>query len=103
MSVGNTGPLKINLGNILNGKKKTAPAPVNPIKVGDVVYSKINNLGLYTKPVVDAAFLKKSFNIYDKVGLYYGASTVDGWCKIFVAELGLTLFTKTIGITNIKA
>jgi hypothetical protein len=88
---------------ILDGKKNTVAPVVNPFKNGDIIYSKINNLGLYTKPVVDAAFLKKSFNIYDKVGLYYGPSTVDGWCKVFVSELGLTLFTKTTGVTNIKA
>ncbi len=87
---------------ILAGKKpQTAPAPPT-IKNGDIVYARVDGISTYTKPVFDPQYLKQGYKIFDKIGLYYGPSTVAGWTKVFSAALGAELFIPTAGITNVK-
>lgn len=95
---------KQNFYRVLDGVKKvtsTTLGGINGIKTGDTVYAKVNGIAAYTKPVADLPYMKTNFKIYDKVGVYLGLSSVNGWSKVYMGAYG-DLFVPTGGLTNIK-
>lgn len=105
VNAGYTVPVdQANYNRILEGVKKVTSVTLGGgkgIKTGDNVYAKVNGIAAYTKPVADLPYMKQSFKIYDKIGVYLGTSSVAGWSKVYMGAYG-DLFVPTGGLTNIK-
>ena len=106
VNAGYTVPLdQTNYNRILDGvkvvKSVTLSGGTKGVKTGDTVYAKANGVAAYTKPVAETSYMKTNFKIYDKVGVYLGTSSVNGWSKVYMGAYG-DLFVPTAGLTNIK-